>query len=61
MLDKQGEDFMTEWWIRHGTNALGEHYQGKRESKFLLIQVIEKVMPDSEHLRLQRENIGTKN
>ena len=43
-------------YIRHGKNALGEHFdKGKCESKFLLVQVIEKVTPNSEHMRLQRE------
>ena len=37
-------------------NALGKHFdKGKCESKFLLVQVIEKVTPNSEHMRLQRE------
>ena len=35
--------------------ALGEHFKGKCDSKYLLVQVIEKVTPNSEHLRLQRE------
>ena len=43
------------WYIRRGIHALGEHFKGKCDSKYLLVQVIEKVTPDSEHLRLQRE------
>ena len=35
--------------------ALGEHFKGKCDSNYLLVQVIEKVTPNSEHLRLQRE------
>ena len=35
--------------------ALGEHFKGKCDSKYLLVQVIEKVTPNSENLRLQRE------
>ena len=42
-------------YIRNGKMALGEHFKGKCESKYLLVQVIEKVTPASEHLRLQRE------
>ena len=42
-------------YIRHGQHALGNHYSGRCESKNLLVKVIEKVTPDSEHLRLQRE------
>ena len=42
-------------YIRKGSNALGEHYKGKCKSKNLLVQIIERVIPDSEHLRLQRE------
>ena len=39
-----------------GTNALGEHFKNSKcESKFLLLQVIEKVIPESEHMLLQRE------
>ena len=52
-------------YIRHGQHALGNHYSGRCESKNLLVKVIEKVTPDSEHLRLQREKywiekLGTK-
>ena len=42
-------------YIRKGIDALGEHYNGKCKSKNLLVQIIERVTPDSEHLRLQRE------
>ena len=42
-------------YIKRGIHALGEHFKGKCDSKYLLVQVIEKVTPNSEHLRLQRE------
>ena len=43
--------------ITNGTNALGEHYLNSNcESKDLLVQVIEKVLPHSEALLLQRES-----
>ena len=42
-------------YIKKGTMSLGEHFSGKCDSKYLLVKVIEKVTPDSEHLRLQRE------
>ena len=42
-------------YIKKGIHALGGHFLGKCDSKYLLVQIIEKVTPDSEHLRLQRE------
>ena len=42
-------------YIWKGINALGEHFKNGCDSKYLQVQVIEKVTPDSEHLRLQRE------
>ena len=42
-------------YIKKGINALGEHFKDKCDSKYLLVQVIEKVTPDSVTLREQRE------
>ena len=42
-------------YIRKGIHALGEHFKGKCDSKYLLVQVIEKVIPDSEAFRELRE------
>ena len=42
-------------WPNWQKMALGEHFCGKYDSKYLLVKVIEKVTPDSEHLRLQRK------
>ena len=42
-------------YIRNGKHALGEHFAAGCDSKYLLVKVIEKVTPDSEFLRLQRE------
>ena len=43
-------------YIKSGTKALGLHFKENAcDSKDLLVQVIEKVMPDTESLRLQRE------
>ena len=43
-------------YIKNGTKTLGLHFKENTcESKDMLVQVIEKVMPDTESLRLQRE------
>ena len=43
-------------YIKNETKAWGEHYKNSKcKSKDFLVQVIEKVTPDSEALRLQRE------
>ena len=43
--------------IKNGTNAIDLHYKDtKCHHKDLFLQVIEKVMPDTEPLRLQRES-----
>ena len=44
-------------YIRNGKMALGEHLKGKCDRKYLLVQVIGKVAPNSEHLRLQSEKV----
>ena len=57
MLANLGAGFMIELlrYIWKGINTLGEHFKSGCDRKYLLIQVIEKVTPNSEHLRLQRE------
>ena len=45
-------------YIKAGTNALGEHYKNSKKcdpNKEMKFQVIEKVYPNEDHMRLHRE------
>ena len=48
-------------YIKNGTQALGIHFKDTTcESKDLLVQVIEKVVPNTDPMRLQREKFWIK-